>query len=102
MQHAWKGYKEFAWGHDELLPVSHGSSEWFHLGLTIVDALDTLYIMGLQAEFAEAREWVATQMVLDQNVEVNLFETTIRVLGGLLSTFHLSHDQMFLDRAVRL
>ena len=101
MQWAWKGYKDYAWGHDELLPVSRASSEWFRLGLTIVDALDTLYIMGLRAEFAEGRAWVATDMNLDQNVEVNLFETTIRVLGGLLSAYHLSSDQVFLDRAVR-
>lgn len=47
-KHAWKGYKEFAWGHDNLKPMSMGSSDWFGLGLTIVDALDTMYIMDLQ------------------------------------------------------
>lgn len=36
----------------------------------------------------------------DKNVEVNLFEVTIRVLGGLLSTYHLSGDKMFLTKAV--
>ena len=43
---AWKGYKENAWGKDELLPVSKRSSEWFKLGLTLVDSLDTMLIMG--------------------------------------------------------
>lgn len=47
-KHAWKGYKEFAWGHDNLRPLSMGSSDWFGLGLTIVDSLDTIYIMDLQ------------------------------------------------------
>lgn len=47
-KHAWKGYKEFAWGHDNLRPISMGSSDWFGLGLTIVDSLDTIYIMDLQ------------------------------------------------------
>lgn len=47
-KHAWKGYKEFAWGHDNLKPMSMGSHNWFGLGLTIVDSLDTLYIMDLQ------------------------------------------------------
>jgi hypothetical protein len=42
---AWKGYKEHAWGHDELKPVSKGNEEWFHLGLTLIDALDTLYAL---------------------------------------------------------
>lgn len=47
-KHAWKGYKEFAWGHDNLKPISMGSHDWFGLGLTIVDSLDTMYIMDLQ------------------------------------------------------
>lgn len=46
-KHAWMGYKTFAWGHDNLRPVSKKSSDWFGLGLTIVDSLDTMYIMGL-------------------------------------------------------
>jgi hypothetical protein len=61
-----------------------------------------MYIMGLEAEFNEAREWVKTSMDMNQNVEVNLFECTIRVLGGLLSTYHLSQDPVFLDKAVSL
>lgn len=47
-RHAWTGYKEFAWGHDNLKPISMGSHDWFGLGLTIVDSLDTLYIMDMQ------------------------------------------------------
>lgn len=47
-RHSWRGYKEFAWGHDNLKPISMGSHDWFGLGLTIVDALDTMYIMDLQ------------------------------------------------------
>lgn len=47
-QHAWKGYKQFAWGHDHLKPISGGYSDWFGLGLTIVDSLDTMFIMGLE------------------------------------------------------
>lgn len=45
--HAWKGYKTYAWGHDHLKPISQTSNDWFHLGLTIIDSLDTMYIMGL-------------------------------------------------------
>ena len=47
MQHAWKGYKTYAWGSDELHPIAKGPSSWFGLGLTIVDAIDTLYIMDM-------------------------------------------------------
>lgn len=47
-RHAWKGYKDFAWGHDELRPLSKSYSEWFGLGLTLIDSLDTMWIMGLK------------------------------------------------------
>lgn len=47
-RHAWKGYKAFAWGHDELKPVSKTYREWFGLGLTLIDALDTMWILGLK------------------------------------------------------
>lgn len=47
MQHAWKGYKQFAWGHDHLKPISKGYTEWMNCGLTIIDSLDTLLIMGM-------------------------------------------------------
>ncbi|BDA50577.1 probable endoplasmic reticulum mannosyl-oligosaccharide 1,2-alpha-mannosidase at C-terminar half [Coccomyxa sp. Obi] len=100
---SWKGYKEYAWGLDELLPLSKTHSEWFDLGLTLVDSLDTLLIMGLRKEFQEAREWVDAKLALNPDKDVNLFETTIRVLGGLLAAFHLSAgDQMFLYKAADL
>ncbi|XP_034968786.2 endoplasmic reticulum mannosyl-oligosaccharide 1,2-alpha-mannosidase isoform X1 [Zootoca vivipara] len=98
-RHAWKGYKEFAWGHDELKPISKSFSEWFGLGLTLIDALDTMWIMGLKEEFKEARKWVATDLNFNKNVDVNLFESAIRILGGLLSTYHLSGDSLFLEKA---
>ena len=51
-------------------------------------------------EFQEAREWVAQSLNLDLAKDVNLFEFTIRVLGGFLSTYHLTKDQLFLEKAV--
>ncbi|KAB5528648.1 hypothetical protein PHYPO_G00142650 [Pangasianodon hypophthalmus] len=98
-RHAWKGYKDFAWGHDELKPISKSYTEWFGLGLTLIDALDTMWILELKKEFEEARQWVATQLSFEKNVDVNLFESTIRILGGLLSTYHLTGDALFLDKA---
>ncbi|KAK7131361.1 hypothetical protein R3I94_016485 [Phoxinus phoxinus] len=98
-RHAWKGYKAFAWGHDELKPLSKTHAEWFGLGLTLIDALDTMWILGLKDEFAEARKWVETELSFSKNVDVNLFESTIRILGGLLSTYHLSGDTLFLEKA---
>uniref|UniRef100_A0AAR2KLP3 alpha-1,2-Mannosidase n=1 Tax=Pygocentrus nattereri TaxID=42514 RepID=A0AAR2KLP3_PYGNA len=98
-RHAWKGYKDFAWGHDELKPVSKSYSEWFGLGLTLIDALDTMWILDLKKEFEEAKQWVATELSFNKNVDVNLFESTIRILGGLLSTYHLTGDALFLEKA---
>nr|XP_043881603.1 endoplasmic reticulum mannosyl-oligosaccharide 1,2-alpha-mannosidase-like isoform X3 [Solea senegalensis] len=98
-RHAWSGYKQFSWGHDELRPISKTYSEWFGLGLTLIDALDTMWLLGLKEEFEEARAWVATELTFDKNVDVNLFESTIRILGGLLSTYHLTGDALFLDKA---
>ncbi|MCI4392803.1 hypothetical protein PGIGA_G00150120 [Pangasianodon gigas] len=98
-RHAWKGYKDFAWGHDELKPISKSYTEWFGLGLTLIDALDTMWILELKKEFEEARQWVATQLSFEKNMDVNLFESTIRILGGLLSTYHLTGDALFLDKA---
>ncbi|XP_034397060.1 mannosidase, alpha, class 1B, member 1b isoform X3 [Cyclopterus lumpus] len=97
--HSWKGYKDFAWGHDELRPLSKSYSEWFGLGLTLIDALDTMWILGLKKEFEEAKSWVATELTFNKSVDVNLFESTIRILGGLLSTYHLTGDILFLDKA---
>ncbi|KAB0390889.1 hypothetical protein E2I00_003331, partial [Balaenoptera physalus] len=98
-RHAWAGYRKFAWGHDELKPVSKSFSEWFGLGLTLIDALDTMWILGLKKEFEEARKWVSQRLLFQKNVDVNLFESTIRILGGLLSAFHLSGDVLFLKKA---
>ncbi|KAF6200791.1 hypothetical protein GE061_005237 [Apolygus lucorum] len=98
-KHAWSGYREFAWGFDHLKPISMKPHDWFKLGLTIVDSLDTMYIMGLQEELAEAREWIANGLNLNKYNDVNLFEVTIRVLGGLLSAYHLTNDELYLEKA---
>lgn len=100
MVHAWSSYEKYAWGMDELLPQSRrGSNDFGGLGATVVDSLDTLYIMGLNDEFQKAKEWVASEMTFDKSYDASVFETTIRVLGGLLSAYDLSEDSMFLDKA---
>ncbi|XP_014366340.2 endoplasmic reticulum mannosyl-oligosaccharide 1,2-alpha-mannosidase [Papilio machaon] len=98
-KHAWKGYKEHAWGHDNLKPVTGMAYDWFSLGLTIVDGLDTAYIMGLTDEYEEGKKWIKTELIFTKNKDVNFFEVTIRVLGALLTNYHFSQDEMFLDKA---
>ena len=98
-KHAWTNYRSYAWGHDHLRPISKSAQNWFGLGLTLIDSLDTMFIMNLKEEFKEARDWVENRLSFDIDKDVNLFETTIRVLGGLLSTYHLSSDDIFLEKA---
>eukprot|EP00636_Phaeomonas_parva_P000251 CAMPEP_0118864030 /NCGR_PEP_ID=MMETSP1163-20130328/8710_1 /TAXON_ID=124430 /ORGANISM="Phaeomonas parva, Strain CCMP2877" /LENGTH=1054 /DNA_ID=CAMNT_0006798099 /DNA_START=229 /DNA_END=3393 /DNA_ORIENTATION=- len=100
MQHAWKGYKSNAWGYDELLPVSgRKQNNWGGMGVTLVDSLDTLWLMDMKDEFYEARDWVKNSLSFDRAGTVSVFETTIRELGGLLSAYDLSGDAVFLDKA---
>jgi len=100
-KHAWSAYRKYAWGKDELKPISRNHAEWFNCGLTLLDALDTMYIMGMTSEFDEAKEWVRNNNLVSGK-DVNLFEFTIRVVGGLLGAYHLSKDEMFLNKAVDL
>ncbi|KAF9547365.1 mannosyl-oligosaccharide alpha-1,2-mannosidase [Mortierella hygrophila] len=103
--HSWKAYRRDAWGKDEYHPIAKYGSNMVNQGqgFTIVDSLDTILLMGLKDEFEEAKAWVRDELTFDQEGEVNLFETTIRVLGGLLSAYDQSgHDQVFLTKAVDL
>ena len=76
-----------------------GKSE---LGATIVDALDSLLVMGLEAEAADARRFIAEELNFDVDVYVSVFEAMIRFVGGLLSAFALTDDRLYLDKAVDL
>ncbi|KAI4335347.1 hypothetical protein L6164_014001 [Bauhinia variegata] len=100
MLHAWTSYEKYAWGRDELQPQSKDGVDSFGgLGATIVDSLDTLFIMGLDDQFQRAKEWIANSLNFNKNIDVSVFETTIRVLGGLLSAYDLSGDMVFLEKA---
>ncbi|GAB4829358.1 Mannosyl-oligosaccharide 1,2-alpha-mannosidase mns3 [Ancistrocladus abbreviatus] len=91
--HAWSGYSKYAMGFDELMPLSkRGVDGLGGLGATVVDALDTAMIMGVDDVVSEAGSWIETHLVerIGKKGQVNLFETTIRILGGLLSAYHLS------------
>ncbi|RGB24792.1 Glycoside Hydrolase Family 47 protein [Rhizophagus diaphanus] len=101
--HAWRGYTKYAWGYDELSPVSNSGRNKFNgWGATIVDALDTMWIMDLKDEFNVSREFVSKLNFTNSNDGTNVFETIIRYLGGLLSAFELSDDHIFLEKAKEL
>src|SRR5436190_18876056 len=58
--HAWIGYKKYAWGHDDLKPLSKTYHDWYarSLLMTPVDALDTMILMGLKEEAKTTREYI--------------------------------------------
>src|SRR5262252_1717974 len=76
--YAWNAYKQYAWGHDELKPLSQGYHDWHShtLLMTPVDALDTMILMGLKDEADKTREYIVKNLSFDQDIEVKNFEIT--------------------------
>jgi mannosidase alpha-like ER degradation enhancer 2 len=99
--HAWDGYKKYAWGHDDLKPLSKTYHDWYAepLLMTPVDALDTMILMGLNDEAKSTREYIATHLSFAKDIEVQNFEITIRLLGGLLSSYQMTGDKRLLNLA---
>jgi Glycosyl hydrolase family 47 len=99
--HAWNGYKQYAWGHDQLRPLSETYRDWYgtSLYMTPVDALDTMILMGLKPEASEDRALIDKNLSFDRDIYVKNFEITIRMLGGLLSSYQLTHDKHLLALA---
>jgi mannosidase alpha-like ER degradation enhancer 2 len=99
--HAWNGYKKYAWGHDDLKPLSKTYHDWYAqpLLMTPVDALDTLIIMGMKDEAARTRAYIIDHLSFNKDISVQNFEITIRLLGGLLSNYQLTGDKRLLQLA---
>ncbi|KAL1611142.1 mannosyl-oligosaccharide alpha-1,2-mannosidase [Nothophoma quercina] len=114
---SWNAYEEHGWGYDEYHPVAKTGRYMAQpngMGWIIVDALDTMMIMNLTKELKHAREWVSTTLDYEKDQDVNTFETTIRMLGGLLSAHYLqdtlpglkpensNEEDLFLEKATDL
>ena len=99
--HAWNNYERYAWGHDALRPLAKTAHDWYgqSLLMTPVDALDTLILMRLDDEAAKARSLIVSDLSFDRDIYVKNFEMTIRLLGGLLSSYQLTGDQRLLSLA---
>ena len=99
--HAWEGYKKYAWGHDDLKPLSKTYKDWYAetLLMTPVDALDTLYLLGLKTEADKTRKYITENLSFDKDIDVQNFEITIRLLGGLLSSYQMTKDAKLLSLA---
>lgn len=105
MLNAWTNYKLYAWGKNELSPLSktsfdHGVFGAHSTGATIVDALDTLFLMNLTSEYEEGRNWIANEFTLDDvDRAISVFETNIRFVGGFLSLYALTGDTLYKNKA---
>merc|ERR1719247_62651 len=103
MRHIWTNYERLAFGKDELRPVTGvGVDSWGGLGQTMVDALDTLWLMGFKDEFDRVADWTENNLTFAGDGNVNTFETSIRQLGGLVAAYALSGRQALLDKAIDL
>jgi hypothetical protein len=99
--HAWRNYERYAWGHDALRPLSKTPHDWYSESLLMspVDALDTLILMKLDIDANKTRELIANDLYFDRDIYVKNFEITIRLLGGLLSSYQLAGDKRLLALA---
>src|SRR6266487_4144266 len=99
--HAWNNYEHYAWGHDALRPLSKTARDWYgqSLLMTPVDALDTLILMHLDAEAERTRSLIVSKLSFDRDIYVKNFEVTIRLLGGLLSSYQFTGDKRLLSLA---
>ncbi|XP_039596706.1 mannosyl-oligosaccharide 1,2-alpha-mannosidase IA [Polypterus senegalus] len=106
MKFAWDNYKLYAWGKNELRPLTkngHTGNMFGGLrGASIVDSLDTLFIMGMEEEYEEAKDWVKENLDMNSNGEASLFEVNIRYVGGLLSAYYLTGEEVFRTKVLEL
>jgi hypothetical protein len=102
--HAWSAYKKYAWGQDQLKPLSKTFHNWYDesLLMTPVDAFDTMLLMGLKDESEETKKLIFEKLNFNKNISVQNFEITIRLLGGLISAYQLDGDKRFLELAMDL
>ncbi|OCK74835.1 glycoside hydrolase family 47 protein [Lepidopterella palustris CBS 459.81] len=103
-QRCWKAYQEHAWMQDEIKPISGGSRNTFGgWAATLIDALDTLWIMDMKDDFKVAVDAVAKVDFGSSSLDfINVFETNIRHLGGLLSAYELSGEKILLKKATEV
>ncbi len=97
-QHAWQGYKQYAWGADDLKPLTKQPKTWYKTSMlmTPVDAFDTFTLLGLSDEAKEAKELILSKLNFNIDNDVQVFEITIRLLAGLLTAYELDGDKRFL------
>lgn len=91
-QHAYEGYLRHAADYDELRPLTcDGIDTWGSYSLTLIDSLDTLAVMGNYSEFRRVVNTLIEKSNFDSDINVSVFETNIRIVGGLISAHLMQH-----------
>ncbi|XP_039655527.1 ER degradation-enhancing alpha-mannosidase-like protein 2 isoform X3 [Perca fluviatilis] len=89
--HAYNSYLDNAFPYDELRPLTcDGQDTWGSFSLTLIDALDTLLVLGNRTEFQRVASLLQDTVDFDIDANASVFETNIRVVGGLLSAHLLA------------
>jgi hypothetical protein len=103
-RHAWAGYKKYAWTKDDLEPLSKKGKNWYRhsMLMTPVDAFDTFVMLGMSEEAKEAKQVLLSDLDFNVDNDVQVFEVTIRLLGGLITAYELDADKKFLQLATDL
>ena len=91
---SWDAYEKHAWGYDEFHPVAKTGKMMANKGLgwIIIDSLDTMILMNETTRLQHARQWLSETLTWEQDQDVSTFETTIRMMGGLLAAHYLSNE----------
>ncbi|MER7010052.1 glycoside hydrolase family 47 protein [Saccharopolyspora sp. NPDC000359] len=101
---AWQHYADRALGADHIKPISGGREDFFvpghSIGLSAVEAVDTLWLMGADAEVAQAVQWIEDNLSFDIDAPFQVFETNIRMVGGLAAAYHCTGRPRLLELAV--
>ena len=98
---AWKAYVKYAWGHDNLKPLSRSYEDWYEgsLNISTIDAYSTLHLMGLSEETKRIERYVIDSLTFELDLDVKVFEVNIRILGGLLNMYYQTRNDTLLRMA---
>ena len=100
--HAWDGYVRYAYGADQVMPVSRQPNDFFvpghSIGLSIIEALDTLYVMHLDEQLHDGLRWIHANLDFDIDGDFHVFEAIIRVVGGLEAGYLATGDRVLLEK----
>lgn len=101
---AWNAYVQHAWGSGALKPLTKEGDDSTTVGETIVTSMSTLWVMEMYEEFERGKQWVERELhrLKNTTVDVLVYVIIVNYLGGLLSCFALTGDELFLNKSFEI